>query len=80
MFDSLIFDLNPYFGCSATFVYFNLHPLLICYAARCAHFTVPSRRRGALFFLWEQMYTSASTFIKKIKTFLFHLLVCLSNT
>ena len=72
MFESIIFDLNPYFGCSATFVYFNLHPLLICYAARCAHFTVPSRRRGALFFLWEQMYTSANTFIKKIKPFVFH--------
>ena len=43
MFDSIIFDLNPYFSYSATFVYFSLHPLWICYAARCVHFTVPSR-------------------------------------
>ena len=27
MFDSIIFDLNPYFGYSVTFVYFSLHPL-----------------------------------------------------
>ena len=27
MFDSIIFDLNPYFGYSATFVYFSLHPM-----------------------------------------------------
>ena len=25
MFDSIIFDLNPYFGYSAAFVYFSLH-------------------------------------------------------
>ena len=66
MFDSIIFNLNPYFGYSAAFVYFSFHPLWICYAARCAHFTVPSGRRGALFFLWEQMYTCGSAFIKKI--------------
>ena len=69
MFDSIVFDLNPYFGYSATFFYFTLHPLWICYAARCVHFTAPSGRTGALFFLWEQMYTSDSTFIKKIKPF-----------
>ena len=68
MLDSVIVDLNPYFSCSAPFSYFSLHPLSVYYAARCVHFTVPSRRRGALFFLWEQMYTSDSTFIKKIKT------------
>ena len=42
MFDSIIFDLKPYFGKSATFAYFSLHPLWICYAATCVHFTVPS--------------------------------------
>ena len=26
MFESIIVDLNPYFGYSATFVYFSLHP------------------------------------------------------
>ena len=52
--------------------HFSLDPLWICYAARCVHFTVPSGRRGALFFLWEQMYTSRSTFIKKIKPFVCH--------
>ena len=72
VFDSTIFDLNSYFGYSATFVYFSLHPLLICYAARCVYFTVPLGRRGALLFLWEQMCTSGSTFIKKIKLFVCH--------
>ena len=72
MFGSIIFDLNPYFGYSATFVYFSLHPLWIYYAARCVHVTVPSGRSGALCFLWEQMYTSGSTFIKKIKPFVCH--------
>ena len=61
MFGSITFDLNLYFGSSTTFVYFSLHPLWIYYAARCVHFT--------LFLLWEQMYTSGSTFIKEIKTF-----------
>ena len=71
-FDSIIFDLNPYSGYSASFIYFSLHPLWISFDARCVHFTVPSGRRGALFFLWEQMYTSGSTFIKKIKPFVCH--------
>ena len=48
MFCSIIFDLNPYFGYSTTFVYFSLDPLWICYAARCVYFTVPSGMRGAL--------------------------------
>ena len=72
MFDSIIFDLNPYLGYSATFVHFSLHPLWICYAVRCVHFVVPSRRRGVLFFLWKQMYTSGSPFIKKNKPFVCH--------
>ena len=79
MFDSIIFNLNPYFGYRATFFYFSLHPLRICYDGRSVHFTVPSGRRDALFFLWEQMYTYGSTFIKKIKPFVI-ILVCLSNT
>ena len=68
MFDSIVFD----FGYSATFVYFSVHPLQICYAARCVHSNVSSGRRGALFFLWEQIYTSGNTFIKKIKPFFYH--------
>ena len=72
MFDGIIFDINPYFGYSATLAYFSLHPMSVCYAARCVHFTAPSERRGALFFLWKQMYTSGSTFIKKIKRFVCH--------
>ena len=56
MFDSVIFDSNPYFGYSATFLYFSLHLLWICYDARCVHFTVPSERRGAVLFLWEQIW------------------------
>ena len=40
--------------------------------ARSVHFNVPSGRRGALYFLREQMYTSGSTFIKKIKSFVCH--------
>ena len=43
------------------------------------HFTVTSGRRGALLFLWEQMYASGSTFIKTIKPFVI-LLACLDNT
>ena len=35
------------------------------------HFTVLSAGRGALF-LWEQIHTSGSTFIKKIKHFVCH--------
>ena len=46
--------------------------IVICYAARCVHVTVSSGRRSAFFFLWEQMYTSGSTFIKKIKPFVCH--------
>ena len=42
MFDSIIFDLNPYFGYSASFIYFRLHRLLLYYGARCVHFTVSS--------------------------------------
>ena len=57
---------------SATFVDFSYYPLWTCYAARCVHFTVPSGRRGALFFLRGQMYTSGSTFIKKIEPFIYH--------
>ena len=72
MFYSIIFDLNLYFGYSATFIDFSLHLLLLYYAARCVHFTVSSGRRGALFFLWDQMYISGSTFIKKIKPFVCH--------
>ena len=46
MFDSIIFNLNPYFGYSATFVYFSLHPLSICYAARCVYtFYCPLRKK-----------------------------------
>ena len=72
MFGSIIFDLNPYFDYIVIFVYFSLHPLWICYPARCVYFTVPSGRKAALFFLLEQMYTSGSTFIKNIKPFIFH--------
>ena len=39
---------------------------IICYAARCVHFTVPSGRTGASFFLRGQMYLSGSPFTKKI--------------
>ena len=69
MFDSITSHSNPSFGYSATFVYFGQRSLWICYAARCVHFTVFPGRRGALFFLREQMHTSSSTFIKKIKPF-----------
>ena len=54
---------------SLSFIY-SKHPLWICYAAKCAHFTVPSEKRGAFFFLSGQMYSSGSTFIKKIESLL----------
>ena len=75
MFGSIIFNLILILATvplSTLVSYFSLHPLRICYAARCVHITIPSGRRGALFFLWEQMYTSGSTFIKKIKPFVCH--------
>ena len=72
MLDSIIFDSNPSFGHSATFVYFSLQPPGICYAAS-VDFILLSGREGALFFMWEQMmYTSDRTFIKKIKPFACH--------
>ena len=68
----LTFHSDPYFGNSNTFVYFRKHPLLIYYASRWLYFTVPSGRRGAIFFLSIQMYTSGSTFIKDIEPFVYH--------
>ena len=68
MFDNITFHSNPYFGYIATFIYFSQHPLCIFYTARCVHFTVPSIRRGALFFLRGHMYTNGSRFIKKISS------------
>ena len=56
LFDRIIFDLNPYFGYSASFVYFSLYPLLIFYAARYVQFTFPSGKRGAIFFLWQDVH------------------------
>ena len=67
MFDSITFHSNPYFGYIATFT-FSQHSLCIFYAARCVHFTVPSVRRGALFFLRGHMYKNGSRFIKKISS------------
>ena len=75
MFDSITFHSNPYFGYSTTFVYFSEHPLRTSYVARPVHFIVPSGRRGARFFLREQMYTSGSTFIKKTKPFVCHYII-----
>ena len=34
--------------------------------AKCVHLTVPSGRKGAIFFLKAQMYTFSSTLIKKM--------------
>ena len=51
---------------------YSQHPLWICYATRCVHFIVPSGRGRAFFFLSGQMYTSGSTFIKKIEPFVCH--------
>ena len=66
------FRLKSLFWLKYHFFYCGLYPLSIYYAARCVHFTVPSGRRGTFFFLWEQMYTSGCTFIKKIKPFVSH--------
>ena len=33
------------------FLFTDWRPLWICYGARCVHFTVPSGRKGAVFFL-----------------------------
>ena len=80
MFDSIIFDLNPFL---ATVPLLFISVCILCEFAMLLysyiHFTVPSGRRGALFFQWEQMYTSGSTFIKKIKSFVI-ISVRLGNT
>ena len=54
------------------FFYFSWYALWIRYGARCVHFTVPSGRRDALFYLREQMHTFRNKFIKKIYTFFYH--------
>ena len=69
---ALLFFILFFFGYSVIFVCFSFHILWIWYAARCVHFTVPSGRRSALFFLWKQIYTSGSTFIKNIESFVYH--------
>ena len=56
-----------FFGTSTIFVYFNWHPLSVCYGGKSEHFTVPSERRGPIFFLRTQMYIFSSTFIKRFK-------------
>ena len=66
MFDSIIFDLNPYFGYNTVYILCEFAMLLDRYIY-CS-----LRRGGTLFFLWEQMYISGSAFIKKIKPFACH--------
>ena len=60
MFDSIISDLNLYFAFKTVYILYEFAMLLDVYIY-CS-----LRRGGALFFLWEQMYISGSTFIKKI--------------
>ena len=60
MFDSIISDLNLYFGFNTVYIFCEFAMLLDVYIY-CS-----LRRGGSLFFLWEQMYISGSTFIKKI--------------
>ena len=74
MFDSIIFDLNPYFGYSTTFVYFSLHPPWACYAA-----TALSGRRGALFFLWNRCTHLAAHSSKRLNPLSVIIIVCLGN-
>ena len=60
MFDSIISDLNLYFGFKTVYILYEFAILLDVYIY-CS-----LRRGGSLFFLWEQMYISGSTFIKNI--------------
>ena len=48
--------------------------LFILIGVRSLHFNVPPVR-SALFFLWAQLYTLSSTFIKKISTFVCHYII-----
>ena len=64
----------------ASFLTSVVQTMWACYAARCLYSTVPSGRKGALFFLRGQMYTSESTFINKLNTLSIIILVCLGNT
>ena len=50
---------------STIIFYFSWHPLWICYDVRCVHFTVPSSRRDALFYLRAQMCTHSATHSSK---------------
>ena len=43
--------------------------------SRCWDFTVPSGRKGALFFMRAKMYTFSSIFIKKIWIFVCHYII-----
>ena len=80
MFDSIIFDLNPYFGYSATFVYFSLHPLWICCAARCVHFTVLQEEEVHSSFCANRCTHLAAHSSKRLNPFSVIILVCLGNT
>ena len=67
MFDSITFHSNPYYHVSKDTI---VPHLFISVNILCEFAMLPD-----VFFLREQMYTSGSTFVKKIK-----LLVCLGNT
>ena len=43
---------------TAPFLFILIGVLCLSVNLLCVHFTVPSGRRGALFFLWTQMYTA----------------------
>ena len=66
------FWLKSLFWLWCHFCLFQFASLWICYAVKCVHFTVPSGRKNALFFLQKQEAHSGSTFIKKIKPFVCH--------
>ena len=70
MSESITFHSNRYFNYSATFVYLSQHPLWICYAARCVHFTDPQEEEvhssswgGTDLHIWQHIHQ------KKIKPF-----------
>ena len=58
----ILFFLAP-----APFLFILIGILSVCYGGKSEHFTVPSERRGAIFFLRTQMYIFSSTFIKRFK-------------
>ena len=80
MFDSIIFDWNPYFGYNTTFVNFSLNPMRICYATRFVHFTVPQEGEVHCSSCANRSTHLVAHSSKRLNPLSVIILVCLGNT